>query len=87
MMPTLAVIPGGISIVMYYNDHLPPHFHAKQAGDQFRVRIADLQLFAGDSGPPPMVNAVRVWATQHQPELALCWARAQSAVPPGRINP
>ena len=32
-MPTVAVV-AGIAIVMYYNDHLPPHFHAKQAGSR-----------------------------------------------------
>jgi hypothetical protein len=86
-MPTLAVIVGGISVVMYYNDHSPPHFHAKRDRDEFRLRIADLELIPGDSGPVAMVRAVRDWARQHQTELAMCWARAQSGQQPGRIRP
>lgn len=86
-MPTIAVIAGGISIVMYYNDHPPPHFHAKRGGDEFRLRIADLRLIPGDHGPTAMVRDVCNWAAQHQTELAMCWTRAQSAQPPGRIKP
>jgi hypothetical protein len=85
-MPTIAIV-SGIRIVIYYNDHPPPHFHAKQGGDEFRLRIADLALLTGDRGPTAMMNTVRAWAAQHQGALALCWARAQSAQPPGRIDP
>ncbi len=29
----------GIIIAMYYNDHSPPHFHAKYGGEQASIRI------------------------------------------------
>ncbi len=83
-MPTVAVV-AGIAIVMYYNDHLPPHFHAKQAGVEFRVRIADLKLMRGDKAPTALEHTVRDSAAQHQHELAVCWARVQSGQAPGRI--
>ena len=57
-MPTVAVV-AGIAIVMYYNDHLPPHFHAKQAGVEFRVRISDLKLMRGDMAPTALEQTVR----------------------------
>ena len=31
----------GIVIVMYYNDHAPPHFHARYGTFEITVRIAD----------------------------------------------
>ena len=77
-MPTIATV-GGIAIVMHYNDHAPPHFHAKQAGIEFRVRIADLKLMRGDTAPTALEHTVRDWAQQHQQELAVCW-RASKAV-------
>jgi Domain of unknown function (DUF4160) len=84
-MPTIASV-GGTAIVMYYNDHAPPHFHAKQGGLEFRVRITDLKLMRGDAVPNALEHMVRNWAVQHQQELAVCWARVQSGQPPGRIS-
>jgi Domain of unknown function (DUF4160) len=86
-MPTIAVLAGGITIAMYYNDHAPPHFHAKRGSDEFRLRIADLRLLHGDIGPTVIVRTVRDWAAQHQAELAMCWTRSQSGQQPGRISP
>jgi hypothetical protein len=85
MMPTIAVIPGGITIAIYYNDHDPPHFHAMQAEHEILVEIARLVIFAG-SAPVAMQRAVLGWAAQHQGELALCWARAHSGLSPGKIQ-
>ena len=31
----------GIVIGMYYNDHAPPHFHAKYSGEDVIIHIAD----------------------------------------------
>jgi hypothetical protein len=84
-MPTVANI-GGIAIAIYYNDHDPPHFHAIRGGMEFRVRIADLSIFPGEGGSPPMERDVLAWAASHQAPLALCWVRARSAQPPGRIT-
>jgi hypothetical protein len=85
-MPTIAALAGGIRIVIRYNDHDPPHFHAIRAGQEFRVRIADLTIFPGEGGSPAMERDVLAWAAHWQPELALCWVRARSAQPPGRIS-
>ncbi len=84
-MPTIAILDGGITIAIYYNDHNPPHFHAMQADDEILVVIASLAVFAG-SAPAVMTRRVLDWAATHQAELALCWARAQSGQAPGRIG-
>jgi hypothetical protein len=31
----------GIVIAMYHDEHLPPHFHARYAGKEIQVGIAD----------------------------------------------
>jgi hypothetical protein len=40
----------GIIIAMYYNDHSPPHFHAKYGGDQVSVRIDNGEVLEGKLG-------------------------------------
>lgn len=37
-MPTISRFHG-LVIEMYFNDHVPPHFHARGAGRLARVRI------------------------------------------------
>ena len=80
-MPTV----DGIRIVIYYNDHEPPHFfHAVKAGHRILVEIARRRVISG-ACPATMQRRVIEWASRWQPELALCWARVRSGLPPGRI--
>ena len=37
----------GIVIKMYFDDHLPPHFHAEYGGDEVLVNINTLTAVAG----------------------------------------
>lgn len=37
----------GIIIAMYYNDHSPPHFHAKYGADQAVIRIDTREVIEG----------------------------------------
>ncbi len=39
-MPTIAIVEG-ILILLYFNDHAPPHFHAQGPDFRARVRIED----------------------------------------------
>jgi hypothetical protein len=82
-MPTIAVVDGN-RIVIYYNDHDPPHFHAIGPGYRLLVEIARLVVIGGNA-PATVERRVLDWAAQHQAELALCWARAHSGQRPGRI--
>ena len=43
----------GITIAMYYNDHSPPHFHAKYGDDQASLRIDNGAILEGN------------WAREH----------------------
>ena len=82
-MPVLATIHGA-SIVMYYNDHDPAHFHAIMGGNEAIVRIADLQVVKSGLSPST-VQRVCQWASSRQGALALEWAKARSHLPLGRL--
>ena len=51
-MPTIAVFYG-IVIQMYYDDHNPPHFHARYGRARALVRIADGRIISGELPPQP----------------------------------
>lgn len=37
----------GIRILMFYNDHAPPHFHAEYGGERVSVEIQSLAVIEG----------------------------------------
>ena len=45
-MPTIHII-GSIKILMYFNDHIPPHFHVKYNEYEAVIEIQNLQLHRG----------------------------------------
>lgn len=76
----------GIIIAMYYNDHAPPHFHAKYGADQAVIRIDDGQVIEGFLS----VRALRLveeWRLLHEQDLLNDWALAQSRQPLIKIEP
>ena len=74
-MPTIAVIDG-VKVLIYYNDHAPPHFHASMAGREAQIAIRSLEILRG-SLPAPQLRKILAWAREHQAELALHWLNAQ----------
>ena len=60
----------GITIVMYANDHPPPHVHARYA-EAHATFALDGRVLAG-SLPRRARQLVRAWARQHPEELELC---------------
>jgi len=66
----------GIVIMMFFDDHNPPHFHAKYNEFQASVRISDLAVMNG-SLPPKALGLVVEWAALHQDELMLNWEYSQ----------
>ncbi len=67
----------GIIIRMFYNEHNPPHFHAKYEGHIAVFNIRTRRLMAG-SLPPNAVRLVREWVKLHEKELMDDWNRAQT---------
>ncbi|MFQ5932660.1 MAG: DUF4160 domain-containing protein [Nitrospiraceae bacterium] len=75
----------GITILMFFGDHHPPHFHARYSGQSARVAL-DGTLLDGDF-PRRAQRLIREWTGLHQDELEACWERAVRNVPPGTIEP
>jgi len=84
-VPTISAF-FGIVIRMYFEDHLPPHFHATCAGDEVVVRIDTLDVLAG-SIPRRALALVLEWAELHRTELGADWERAASREPLESIPP
>lgn len=75
----------GIVITMFYNDHEPPHFHARYGAREAKVHIAD-GTSTGDM-PPRVLALVLEWYTLHRAELRENWERARARKPLARIAP
>lgn len=58
----------GIIIAMFYDDHNPPHFHARYAKDWVAIEINSLRVLDGRF-PSRALGLVIEWASQHQEEL------------------
>jgi len=76
----------GIVIAMFYNEHMPPHFHAKYAGQWAAFSIEELKIIEGEL-PRRAVSMVLEWAFQHRTELMSNWEKAQRKEPLEKIEP
>ena len=76
----------GIVIQMFYDDHSPPHFHAKYGRAQAVISVADLAVLKG-SLPPRALGLVMEWAAQHREELMADWNLARTHSPLKSISP
>ena len=76
----------GIIITMYYNDHLPPHFHARYGHDRASIGIDSLRVLDG-ALPPRAFGLVMEWAAAHKSELMNDWLLAQAHSPLNPIDP
>lgn len=71
---------------MYFEDHLPPHFHAYYGDDSAIISIKNLSIIGGKF-PPRALGLVIEWATLHQRELLEFWAQAVKGKSIGKIKP
>ena len=76
-MPTISRFYG-IEIGMFYNDHAPPHFHAKYAEFEAEIRIDTLEIRDGEL-PRRALRFVEEWAQMHRDELMRNWDRARES--------
>ncbi len=76
----------GIVIAMYYNDHAPPHFHARYGGNEIRVKIDTGEILSG-SFPRRAQNLVLEWLKLHRSELIEDWQLAQERKLLNKIEP
>ena len=76
----------GIIIQMYYDEHNPPHFHARYGSDKAAIDISALRVLEG-SLPSRALGLVVEWASMHQQELMTNWEAARTDRPLNRIQP
>jgi hypothetical protein len=67
----------GIVIAMFFDDHDPPHFHARHAKGEASVRIDTLELMDSSLGRR-QERLVLAWAELHRDELTENWRRARA---------
>lgn len=83
-MPTIARFYG-IVIQMFWNDHAPPHFHARYGRAKALFRISDGRVIAGEL-PPTATDMVHRWALAHRTELEHNWMMGLSRRPMDKIG-
>ena len=76
----------GLVILMFYNDHPPPHFHVRYGGQRAIVDIRTLAVLEGRLSPRAL-GLVTEWAALHQSELLDAWDRARRQEPLPQIAP
>ena len=76
----------GIIIKMHFDDHTPPHFHAKYGEHEALLNINTLGIIAG-SLPPKALGLVTEWATIYKDNLMVVWEKAKNLEPLEKIPP
>jgi hypothetical protein len=76
----------GVIVVMNYNDHAPPYFHARYGELKAIIDIRTLRLLDGRL-PPRVFGLVMEWAALHQAELLEDWELARQNAPLKHITP
>jgi hypothetical protein len=75
----------GILIRMYYDDHAPPHFHAKHGGDEIKVYLESGAIEGRFPSRP--LRQVLEWYDLHRAELQEDWQLAAQRKPLKPIAP
>ena len=76
----------GLVVMMFYNDHAPPHFHVRYGGQRALIGIESLAVLEGKLTPKALGLTVE-WASMHQQELRADWERARRQEPLQPIAP
>jgi len=58
----------GIIIAMFFDNHNPPHFHARYGGEKVAIEIETFRILEGHLSPRAL-GLVIEWASQHRNEL------------------
>lgn len=83
-MPSISFFYG-IVITMYFDDHNPPHFHAKYQGHEAEFSF-DGTLLNGKL-PEKQTRMVQAWAAIHEDDLITNWELLEAQSQPEKIDP
>ncbi len=75
----------GIIIAMYWDDHSPPHFHAKYA--EYEITVNILTGMVEGKFPKRALRHVLEWYDLHKEELVEDWQLCQNKEAPNPIKP
>lgn len=76
----------GILIYFYFNDHNPPHFHAKYNEFEALIDINTLGVIRGYLPGKALILVIE-WALQHKEELMQDWELSRNNLQPNKIEP
>jgi uncharacterized protein DUF4160 len=76
----------GVQIVMYTNDHWPPHFHAICGDDGAKIEVFTGKVRAGNL-PPATMKRVQDWRKKRIWDLSKAWTRIRLGRSPRNIRP
>ncbi len=76
----------GIKIMMYWDEHFPPHFHAEY--NEYKI-LVDIQNGVVIKGvfPGKQIKLVLAWCEIHKDELIKNWKNAKNHEEMNKINP
>jgi len=84
-MPTICYFRG-IKIYINWNEHNPPHFHAKYCGEEVSILINEIEVLSG-SVPNKQLKMLLGWAALRQDELLENWKLAEQMQELFEIDP
>ena len=76
----------GIIISMYFDDHDPPHFHARYNEFIAKIEIESLEVIKGEL-PSRVLGLVIEWAADHKEGLMKDWGLMKEGKPMLPISP
>ncbi|MEW6425665.1 MAG: DUF4160 domain-containing protein [Bacillota bacterium] len=76
----------GIKIYMYFQDHNPPHIHARYSNFSALLEISQGNMIAG-SFPKEIKGKIKKWTVLHKEELMNNWQKAQKGEKLQKIKP
>ncbi|MFH1097078.1 MAG: DUF4160 domain-containing protein [Candidatus Desantisbacteria bacterium] len=76
----------GIIVSMFYDEHNPPHFHARYGEYKIAIDVNSLQILEGKF-PPRALGLIMEWASLYKNELLKDWEITAQNLPPGKIEP
>jgi Domain of unknown function (DUF4160) len=70
-MPTIAIVEG-VALLIYPNDHNPPHVHARLSELHCKISIVTGQVISGTL-PASKIQAIQAWLDAHRAEVTFAW--------------
>ena len=72
--------------MMFWNEHMPPHFHAQYGENKILVDIQNATVIKGVF-PSKQLKLVLAWCEIHREELMINWENVLRHELLNRINP